>query len=303
MFSGIAAIVRAFINMARGRSPYRGWKGWRLAASRALRWPFTYTGWRLRCRLGPRDHAAELPPITIILLSYSRPRNLAASIDAALACSFVKEVLLSNNNPDVDVTNFVRRKDPRLRIIQQTQHHSCIKRIDLARSLNLRHCIAIDDDLYLWPGQIRRLAQALVANPSAVHGMIGTSFNPLRPGASVYFRNHEGEVDVVSRVYAFTNAHARRFFELLDDLAISNPFAAKDPGMIEDIVLSFSGTARARLLALGNHVPHLSSMDDGVAIHQRANFRQARWRVFCKLSAWRNEGSHGFASGDQAGYV
>jgi len=287
MVHALQGMLRAAIDVLRGRSPYRGAKSLLIAAARVLVWPFTYATWRMRCRFGPARTADGLPPITLILLSFSRPRNLAAQVDAALACSFISEVILSNNNPEIDLSRYVKRRHARLKIVQQRTPSSCVKRIELAAQLNREFCLCMDDDLYLWPSQLERLASALVNDPDRIHGITGANFDPGRRSRWSGFRNEEREVDVVSRVYAFTSAHAQRFFALIEALQAAEPALVQDPNLIEDVVLSFSGRERARIHRLGPHIPDVSSMDHRKAIHRREHFIRRRCRTYQLLREWR----------------
>ncbi len=274
--SRLGVFTRAGGDILAGRSPYRGWTGLGLAVRRLVAWPFRYAAWRLRCRWGPAAAAGGLPPITVILLSYGRPQNMHAQVQAALACAFVAEVIVSNNNPRVEIAAYVRQRDHRLRLIQQTERTGCIKRIELARDLGRSFYICLDDDLYLWPSQLRALAWHLVQQPEAVHGITGQDLPSLSGEQGGSYRNEERPVEVLNRIYAFTSAHARRVFVLIDLLRRVHPDIASNPSLIEDLLLSYSGRGRPRMHALGPYIPDPSGMDLRQAMHGQPEWATAR---------------------------
>lgn len=152
--------------------------------------------------------------MNVVLLSYRRMKNLRHIVDSLLVCEFVHEILLSNNNPEVRMEDFIRVRDPRLRIIDQKEHCFPSNRYELARQLPGRYFMSIDDDMFLSPRQIRKLFMALIENSSVPHGAGGEDF--VVENGKVISRSHvrgeEREVDVILWAYAFTREHLAGYF-------------------------------------------------------------------------------------------
>jgi len=223
--------------------------------------------------------------LSVVLLSFRRMRNLRYIVDSLLLCDFVGEIVLSNNNADIRMEDFVHARDRRLRIINQPVNCFPGNRYDLARASNAPYCMAIDDDLFLSPGQIRTLFLALLANPAVPHGAGGETF-ALANGKVVRRRTvkgFDGETDVIMWAYAFTQEHVAKYFRILDDLQIDNRTLRSS----EDVVISFAGKGRARCVDLGRLHTCSSSMTRGVATWQQDGFMEHRCDLYlqCRNAA------------------
>ena len=277
MLRQFKAIVHMLLGAKKDKAfPYQGFHGLTLALGRAGAWPFRYFAWRLRSRWGPALSSSAAPDIVVILLSYARPQNLAGLVDAALACEFVSKVIVSNNNPEIDLLKFVRRRHKRLEIIQQPVHTGCARRVEIARDMGEGHYLCIDDDIYLWPAQICGLSRLLAAQPDSIHGITGEIFPDVFGELSASYRNEDRTVEVVNRVYAFTGRQARTFFVLFDTLRAAISSAQSDPSWIEDVLLSHSGEAAPRIHDLGPYIPDPTSMDFRNSMHGRQEIAAAR---------------------------
>lgn len=212
--------------------------------------------------------------LTVVLLSYGRAANLNSIVAACLACPFVQRVILSNNNPDLRMRDFIPQRDSRLQVTDQSERCFPSKRYELARDAGDEWLLCIDDDTFLTPRQIRSLFKALLADPTVPHGIAGENFRP-EGGFAEYLFGAPGKpepVDCLVWAYAFTRQHAERYFELLHELGVDNvTFRAN-----EDIVLSHSGEARARVHNFGTL--HLCGSRDaeGVATSKQVGFREER---------------------------
>lgn len=221
--------------------------------------------------------------LTVVLLSYGRAANLNSIVAACLACPFVQRVILSNNNPDLRMREFVREHDDRLQITDQTARCFPSKRYELARESGDEWLLCIDDDTFLTPRQIRSLFEALLANPTVPHGVAGENFRP-EGGFAEYLFGTPGKpeaVDCLVWAYAFTHQHAERYFELLHGLGIENAnFRAN-----EDIVLSLTGNGRPLVHNFGTL--HLCGSRDAedVATSKQTGFREQRESLLRKTQA------------------
>jgi hypothetical protein len=239
----------------------------------------------------PRWHRLAAPPrlphgtrekLQVILLSYRRPGNMAAIVDSCLACPFVDGVVLSNNNPSLNIRSFVRHSDSRLSLINQPLRCFPSKRYDLAAEMDAEWFLCIDDDTFLSPHQIALLFLALLKNPAVPHGVAGENFGTDDQAPEYVFALHgrSEKTDCLVWAYAFTRAHVKRYFEILDALCIDNQRLAAN----EDILLSLSGSGRPLVHNFGTL--HLCGSRDTaeVATSMEPGFRQHRVELFRKTS-------------------
>ena len=244
--------------------------------------------WLLRRGLGLRERIPGNEKLRVVLLSFRRMRNLRFIVDSLLLCDFVDEIVLSNNNADVTMEDFVPARDPRLRIINQPINCFPGNRYDLARASKAPYCLAIDDDLFLAPGQIRKLFQALLADPTVPYGAGGENF--VMENSRIVDRRivqgFDGETDVIMWAYACTQEHIENYFRILDRLHIDNRTLKSS----EDIVISFAGKGRARCVDLGRLLTCASSFTRGVATWRQDGFAEHRCDLYrqCRNAAESN---------------
>ena len=182
---------------------------------------------------------------TFIILSYARPQNIQPTLETILQARSCARIVLSNNNPAIDINDHIALSADRLTVLQQQERWPAIKWFCLAREEPAENFICIDDDLFLTAVQIDGLASRLLETPAVPHGSWGANVTFRRDPQgreSVLLEggihNHSGPVRIINRAYAFTAGHVRRFFELLAALGIDDP---RDLGPADDILLSHSG--------------------------------------------------------------
>jgi hypothetical protein len=234
--------------------------------------------WFLRRVLRLREKVPGNEKISVVLLSYRRMKNLRPIVDSLLLCDFVGQIILSNNNPKVRMEDFVRVRDPRLRIINQPARRYPGWRYSLARELPAQYFMSIDDDLFLTPGQVRKLFLSLLANPSVPHGAGGEDF--VVDDGKVVARRHVGgqdrETDVIVWAYAFTREHLQKYFALLERMRIDNG----DLKASEDVIISFCGHGRARCQDLGRLLCCASAQDAKIATWRQDGFLEHRCQLY-----------------------
>ena len=119
---------------------------------------------RYSANFGRYLDSGNRPSAAVIVQSFARPQNIELIVKLALRCRFVDSVIVSNNNPEVDLKQWVRIKDSRYTLISQNQKMPCGTRFDIAKGLPHRHFICIDDDVFLRPCQIMALYSSLLDN-------------------------------------------------------------------------------------------------------------------------------------------
>jgi hypothetical protein len=226
-------------------------------------------------RVGGACHQRWTRPdsLTVVLLSYGRPANLDAIVAACIACPFVGRVILSNNNPAVDIRRFLRHEDPRLEVIWQPMRCYPSKRYELALESEGAWFLCIDDDTFLTPWQIRSLFEALLGDERVPHGIAGEIHR--RDGGIDYVFGNPGRPDAADCLvwaFAFTRRHVERYFALLHGLGIVNAELLAN----EDVVLSLTGEGPALVHYFGTlHLCGSRNAAD-VATSQQPGFRQQR---------------------------
>lgn len=218
--------------------------------------------------------------LAVVLLSYRRPENLEAIAGACLACPFVDRVILSNNNPEIDIRHHVRARDARLDIVQQEKRGFPSNRYRIALESGAPWLLCIDDDTFLTPRQIGALFDALRNDPRVPHGVAGENIRGVRADYVFGSAGGSGEADCLVWAYAFTRAHAARYFDLLRAAGIDNARLEAN----EDIVISLSGEGRPRVHDFGTL--HLCGSREArdVAASQQPGFREHRERLHGQIA-------------------
>jgi hypothetical protein len=251
-----------------------------------------HTAWVLWLRFGPRVHLPPgTPPLAVILLSYKRPKNIEWLVRSYLQCSFVAKVVVSNNNPEVDLERLAPiLADPRVELIRQAVPTKQGVRFTLAaeRADQYGYFASPDDDCFLYPHQIRRLHAELLEAPQVPHGIAGEVRRKVLDMATYPFdvgMRGDREVDHLTDYYLFTGAQARTALEIYREMGWDDPSRL---GNGEDIALSFSGAGKPRVHEVGRRLRCNSAWAAGIATwstHQ--NFFAERVMIHGKLRKLR----------------
>jgi len=234
-----------------------------------------YAKWEYRARFGPRLKFAGTERATIVLLSYKRPQNIEPLVRSALKCSFVAKVIVCNNNPDVRMESWVGVSDSRLVLLNQKKNLGPGYRFDIAIREPGDYFCFIDDDVFLYPEQIRKLFAYLLEDPSVPHGARGQIvFDNQEFLDGIYGR--ECKVDILNGVYFFTKTHLEEYFRL-DKILNGLP-------RVDDIVLSFSGEAAPSCHDVGEILVCPTESVPGVAVWREAYFIERRLTALETLS-------------------
>ena len=231
-------------------------------------------------KVGWRKKQISSEKLSVILLNYARPTNIEIQLRIVLCCDFVDEVILSNNNPDCDLSSFVSTNDPRLKIISQEKRKFPSVRFELGRLAKNNFIVAIDDDLFPRPDHIQKLFESLKAEPKIPHGWGGEVYgidHADSDGQSklkiAEFKKYvDAEVDSLVWAFAFTKKINERYFQILSEIGETNELLSYS----EDVPLSFSGEGPAKIHSSKKirHCP--TSLDDSIALHKQSGFGTKR---------------------------
>ncbi len=178
--------------------------------------------------------------VCAILLSYKRPQNIEKILRSLVSSQSIDHIVLSNNNPDINMSEWVNLSDFDIEFIQQPKHSVCAKRFEIALQTDHDYFICPDDDLFLTPQQIDFLVRTGIENKEKIHGMFGQikAFTREGVGFTSGINALTCEVDILNRVYCFSRLHLERMVELSALIGLSS---VGDALHIDDLLLSFCG--------------------------------------------------------------
>ncbi len=230
--------------------------------------------------------------VVVILLSYKRMQNIEPIVSSVLKCRFVKKIIVSNNNPEVDIHQWLTTDDSRIKIINQPARMPSGVRWHLADKEPSEYYIAIDDDLLIYPKQLKGLFECLIREPEIPHGLFGSNIQLPDPGNGKklhlsYYKRKEMEVDTLHSIYAVSRSHVDNIFFYLSKLREnteirSDIFYNKECTLLsvgDDILTSFCGLGQPKIHDFGCLVFCKTGNDPGIAIHQRENFWDCRLKI------------------------
>jgi hypothetical protein len=224
---------------------------------------------------------------TVVILSYKRMQNIGSIVRSALLCRFVDRVVVSNNNPDVDLVPWLRLADPRLQLVQHTERRGPSYRYDVARAHPSDFYLCIDDDVFPSPWQLRHMLRALVDDPSVPRGPKGQNYDAGRNkltwvGHRGYaWRDRTERVDVIVQIFAFTRAHLDRYFDVLKALGEDNAAIHAS----EDVILSMTGAGRPFADDIGHLLQCSTGVDPAVALWRQEGADDYRKELFHRVRA------------------
>ncbi|MGH9941657.1 MAG: hypothetical protein ACRD9R_04765 [Pyrinomonadaceae bacterium] len=242
---------------------------------RAMAREVLYRKWVLSGYVGRNVPAHDAPQAICIIQSYrpERMRNVAPLVRCLLKCDFIEKIIVSNNNPRLHIHDWVRLRDGRVTLVNQPVRRGCGYRWIIAGAEGADYFIAIDDDCLLYPAQFAALFRRLVERPEVPHGLAG-----LR--RSRYVQRYEGEVDVLYNVFAVTRAHVAAYLTYVEEI-VANEYAPHEAIEFwgDDVIMSQTGAARARVHDVGRLSWCRTAFAPGVALHKEAQFELRRNEV------------------------
>lgn len=237
-------------------------------------WFFTLMRWQRRVQT---ERISDSEPVfTVVVLSFARPQNIRPIVRSLLRMPEVKDVIVSNNNPAVDLRPFLTGCGPRVTLLSQAVTRGPDFRLHLARQDGGRYFLFIDDDMFLLPSQLSTVCRGLLADPSVPHGITGQIYDTWLDRMHYSVTDHAGRLDVVSRVTACTDDHVREYFRLSALLGCPAAFA-------DDIILSFAGQGLPQSHRVGRILQCPTSDDARICLWKREGFFPVRMRLFLRV--------------------
>ncbi len=251
-----------------------------------MRWLCVFHTWKKNAYT--EKLPVNLSPDTVaILLSYRRPQNIDVIVRLLLKTPSIAKVIVSNNNPEYHIWDWISVRDPRLTVLSHVVRQPCRMRYALAaRETEYRHFLAVDDDIFLLPSQLEKLCQSLRDDPSRPHGVTGQVYDSWR--GMVYHNNNNRTqiVDVINRVYAFTKDHVEGLQQLEREAGFGPAHPDWKYSTYDDLFLSFS-RGKPRVVCVGKYLDCPSQSASGVALWVQPHFFRLRLAVLLMLRRMR----------------
>jgi hypothetical protein len=244
-------------------------------ALKSALWAALYWPWVLRSRRAAHISIETPHRLTVLVPTYSpaRMRDLDPLIRSILRCAFVEKIIVSNNNPEARIRDYVKVRNQRLALLDQSVRRGPGFTWILASQEDADYFLSLDDDVLLYPEQLALLFRNLRDRPAVPHGLAGTY-------RSKYVQGREQEVDNLYLLYAATRDHVNRYLENARDIVETGLASDEDiEYWSNDIVLSASGASRPLIHDAGFLLQGRTCYDPAVAIHKQGQFASRRHRV------------------------
>jgi hypothetical protein len=218
-----------------------------------------------------------------IVLSYKRPKNISRICRSLFESSILSQLILINNNPEINIHDYIDFKNPKLQVISEKSHKSSSYRFIIAKSLISKYdgFVFIDDDIFLSTNQIIQLEKELDKAPNSVHGFFGMNFNLSR--GNITFEegaiNTNKNVDIINRVYFFNTVSLKNYYNLLSKIDVN----IQDVGFCDDIILSMASEGKPFCHNIGEYEDCPSSNIKGIALWLEDNFYVERKIMLSKI--------------------
>jgi hypothetical protein len=258
-----------------------------VSSARFLRLEARLLHWRLRCRFLP-SVGLDTPKSTAIILSYKRPFNVDGIVRSLLKCEFIEQIIVSNNNPELDLKPFIRVQSERLTLLQQNERRGCAYRFQIAQEVDSEHFICVDDDLFFHPETFHRLHMRHCSFPDAPTGILGFDVDWSAQKKSqgtqlIRKRNINASVDVLNRIYLFNHEQLSRFWSNRDALVNADVSFLDQIDLVDDIILSSTGNCKARVWQVGDYIPCPTGMATAISMHGLPGIMDVRFKALSIL--------------------
>lgn len=212
--------------------------------------------------------------ISVVLLSWKRTKNLDAIIAELRRVDAVREIIVWNNNPDIQL------QFPDCKVINSSHNFMPVARYCAASLVSCDTLLFQDDDMLFHKDGIERAYAELKRDPGRIYGSEGRN---LRRGEYV-FDSAYGECDIVlGQFMLFTRALLCRALGKLVALA---PFERGDD-------IAFSMLSGRKPMALNLPFDDLGTADD-VALYKQPGHKDRRQLMVDRVK-------HVLASPEQSG--
>jgi hypothetical protein len=223
----------------------------------------------------------DTPQQVTVLLTYYHParmRRINSVVRNYLKCKFVEKVVITNHNPNIKIEDKLNIRDERVICINQDIQRGNGYRWRVANTLDGEYFIVIDDDVMLFPSQLKNLFQHLISEPEIPHGYAGQVH--LSNDRFEYRERENVEVDYLCELYAVTKYHITRYLEILqlacDQNAMSSNFVER---FGEHIVISQTAAQNPKIHKINRLLRSETFKSTGIATHKEKEFEDAMVKI------------------------
>jgi hypothetical protein len=251
---------------------------------RAMLHEIKYFLWASYGFLGLRIRAKGWQKVTVLITYYSpeRMKHINHQIRNILKCDFVEKIIISNHNPDVDITPLIKVKDERITIVSQNIRRGCGYRWTIATQFAPNYLIVVDDDILLFPWQLKKLFAALLAEPAIPHGFAGMVHH--ENGFLEYCQKEERVLDYICEIYAISGEQLKRYQELRNEIEKDESLTDMVEFAADFMIVSRTGSGRPKIHQAGTVFRCPTYDAQGVAVHKDFDFDQNILKVASALT-------------------
>jgi hypothetical protein len=231
-----------------------------------------YFFWVFSGRLSPMVGFTSGEKLTVLITYFNpiRLRHVNHQIRNLLKCNFIGQVIISNHNPRLRIEEFVKVSDPRLVLLNQDVQHGCGHRWLVATQFSPTYLIVMDDDILLFPWQIRKLFAALLTELDVPHGFAGMMQQ--QDGSLDYHQKADQAVDYLCEIYAITGQMLNQYIQLKDQIATGPEIAQSIESTADFVIVSQTGALKPRIHYVGHLLRCPTFNQAGVAVHKEQEF-------------------------------
>jgi hypothetical protein len=228
--------------------------------------------WILHGYVGFRSKLG-VPQVVTVLIAYYNPvrlKHVNHLIRNLLKCDFVERIVISNHNPQIKIDDHVKVSDSRLILFNQDTRRGCGYRWYIAEQFSPEYLIVLDDDVLLFPWQVKKLFAYLLANPEIPHGFAGMMQKA--DGKLDHFQRTSRSVDFICEMYAITGDMLRQYFHLKDQIETDDELANSIESTADFVIISRTGKLKPQIHYAGLLLRCPTFNQKGVAVHLEKSF-------------------------------
>lgn len=231
-----------------------------------------YYLWAVNGYIGLKSELGTSKSLTVLITYYNpvRMKHVNHQVRNLLKCNFVERIVISNHNPQVKLDDFVTVRNERLVLIDQSVRRGCGYRWLVADQFSPEYLIVMDDDILLFPWQVRKLFASLLAESDIPHGFAGMvqQIN----GSLDYYQKVNQSVDYLCEIYAITGKMLKQYILLKDQIQTTPELAKSIESTADFVIVSQTGSLKPKIHQAGHLLRCPTFNQAGVAVHKERAF-------------------------------
>jgi len=231
-----------------------------------------YYLWMVNGLVGWKIKLNQPKKLTILITYYNpaRIKHINHQIRNLLKCDFIERVIISCHNPQIKIEDFVNVSDKRLSLLNQNERRGCGYRWLVAEQFSPAYLIVMDDDILLFPWQVKKLLVSLLAETDTPHGFAGMVKQ--KDESFDYRQKVDQSVDYLCEIYAITGEMLKRYIYLKDRIQTSSEMAKSIESTADFVIVSQTGNLKPKIHYAGHLLRCPTFNQAGVAVHKEQAF-------------------------------